>query len=881
MDLTWQHPYFCIGLLILPFFSLARRRTGSVLHPHSAPGRLPQRGNWLLLVLTAVALLILAAAGPAIRFTRAARHLVLLIDGSPAARTAPWNSPHALQTLLMRVLPANTRVTPVIFDRYPHVVKRDIRIDDTAAWPRRWPTTIGTCPKIDRALAWRSGQKQAAERHIPRWLFTTGYAAWRLPVSHNSGETSQPRKLTNAERLPYFLAISTVPAAQPDAGIASFTVHRANTDGLARRGFHIRALITATGPMHIAAQLRRNGVLVAERTIVFRGAGTKVFATTDAPSHLQAGAVYMMRLVTHDPWPEDDRAYASIPPSGPPHILLVSPEQSTSAGTSAQAGSGRATGNLSGQIWRVLPQAVPENVTALERFQLILLDNVARHDLSNRSVRAIEDYVTHTGGGLLIMGTSRAFGPGGYAMPDSNGHAWAIENLSPLASAPPQRRPKSVIFLMDSSGSMGQTVDGRSDQTRFGIAATALEAAVQLLRPADRATIITFSGSAKIIATGTVKQIGKISPKLLAQIIPTGPTNPDAALQLIRHTAPSQSLLILLTDGHIPAIHTHEWARLLTEKRDRLLVVAGYKHESPAFMNLLRQTRAEFTATHDPADWPAILRQSVSKYIAGHRHTSPLLWHSSTGHLSGTASRWVRTWLKRDAILTVTGKNPRFFGKKEIPLAAWRHCGLGRTGAAAFSARSRGFAAALRSMIQRLSARRRDPRFSIRTARVNGRWHVTVDARTATTFINHAALRLDLISSVPDGLRHNARKTYLLRQSAPGRYHLALPRQISVLNAVLYTTDSKENGKDGNAYPAGRHVIGHVHPAFLPPPCLPATGRRRPCPWKQVLQIPLSRREKNVWQPMLKQSALPLAVPLLLIAAILLMAGLYFLRVWQ
>ncbi len=851
MNLIWQHPALLFSLALAPLLALA---LAGLRGKQTWAGQTAflAKSLWRLTAITVLAmiLLILAAAGPVIQVNRPTDQLVVLVDCSAAARTSPWHTPGKLRRLLLRHLSPETRVTLVVFARHPHLVKRHITLGSTADWPRRWPVAQHVCGRLERALAWRDSGAGGPGRHLPRWLLTTGLADWPdWPNAHRRQN----------RHLPYFLTVSTVRPIKPDAGILSFRITPLPGSSAKKPGFGIRAAIAATDTTRLTAELQRDGVSIAAGKLRFKKAGEKIFTARDFPPENTAAPIrYTIYLKTGDPWAEDDSASGYAPQIGPPRILLISRKATSALVPGGAAAGTRPKFNSVTAIRRIRPQAFPDRIATLAKYQLILLDNIARGELPARSGRVIMRYVTKTGGGLLIAGGTRAFGPGGYALPTNAGAVWPVEQLSPLASAPPRRSARDVVFLLDSSGSMGQRVPGHAGETRFNLAAGSVEAAIHLLKPYDIASIVTFSGRAHLLASGKRQVISSAIATRLADVRPTGPTNPDAALPVLGRLLKKNSLLILLTDGHIPVITTRKWEELIKMKRATFLVVAGYKHESTAFANLLRQTAARAIATRNPADWASLIRQAVGKYLAGNARRGPMLWQATPATVSGTTTHWIRTWLKKGAARAAAGRNLDHPGRKGVPLAAeWRR-GLGKVGAIAFTDHSIAFAHFVNLMIHQVAAAPGDRKFSIRTRRMDGRWRISINGRNGMAFINHARIRLRLISGTAGDIGGNKEMTHIYSfvQTAPGEYRLTLPTRIRTLDAVVFAIRKSTRLANSGAQSLADEIIGRIAPATVPPTCLPATGHWRPCPWSNVVMLPLNAPASGKkWQPQLKDAA--------------------------
>ncbi len=95
-----------------------------------------------------------------------------------------------------------------------------------------------------------------------------------------------------------------------------------------------------------------------------------------------------------DRWPENDELSISLGGAGKTECWYVS------------SGSGAGDG-----FRAMRPADLPTDAAAYLAPSLIVLDNLAASDLNDAQLARIEQYVRDLGGGLLITGGDRAFGP--------------------------------------------------------------------------------------------------------------------------------------------------------------------------------------------------------------------------------------------------------------------------------------------------------------------------------------------------------------------------------------------------------------------------------------------------------------------------------------
>ena len=853
MTILWRYPLL-LTIASIPLLALAAgwRRAGG----HSR--------RWktacLLLPLAAALAAIVATAGPVWMANSPARSIVILLDLSPAADRAPWQNPSWLRHTLRQHLSKGVRVTLVGMCRHVHCLATNLSLRSRHGWPQRWPVMIGSCASLRRALAWNAADCTGA----PRWLFTAGLIRWRS---------------VNPAALPFTMAVSVATPTLPDAGLTSLRVeplpHRATSD---RTIGHeaprlLRVGVAVTGAMRAVIQVRRNGQLITSLPLQFHQAGGRVVEVRDTvqpaspdAAGLRPGAShgapvrYTVRLRSGDPWPEDNRASILVPTHGTPRILLV-----------RRVGPPKMLNRKLNVHRRMLPPSqLPVNLAGLADYQEIILDNVPRTDFPPGAGRLISRWVRDTGGGLLIRGTDHAFGPGGYAWPAA-GKPWALDRISPLSSLPPRRPPGQFVFLIDASGSMGRRVPGGSGSTRFTLAAQAVAQVASLLPKRDRLAVLAFSGRTVPLLSGTVGLYRARIITLLSRVEPTGPTHPDSALLWLRHRLNRGAMLMLLTDGRIPRLKVPRWVQLLRRRSVQLAVIAP-PSASAALRNLAQQVHARWLYSTHPRRWGGALRGWIYRRLAGRAEHHRAIWSSVPAGFRGTTRHWDRVWLKKDATVLAAASPPA------APLAArWRR-GLGQVAAVAFSRGGRAYPGFLRQVLRHLLPPPGDRRFQVRARRRGGAWLLRVDAHDPLGFINAARLRFTFWT------RSAARpRSLAFTQTAPGRYRLALPRDIRLFSGVLT-----------------RQIHGHwigltrVTPPDLPPRCFPATANAEPCPWRTVLRIPVLAKAAEaiapfishgrlgsvppaaaLWRPLIIGSPQPLAALFWMASAILALAALW------
>jgi Ca-activated chloride channel homolog len=128
-------------------------------------------------------------------------------------------------------------------------------------------------------------------------------------------------------------------------------------------------------------------------------------------------------------------------------------------------------------------QGMPESLTDLQNYEVLILSNVPATDLSAQQMDVIRAYVSQLGGGFIMLGGDQSFGLGGY-------YKTVVEDVLPVRSDFEKEKEKpglGMVLIIDKSGSMGGQ--------KLEMAKDAARAAVDLLGAKDQIGVIAFDGS--------------------------------------------------------------------------------------------------------------------------------------------------------------------------------------------------------------------------------------------------------------------------------------------------------------------------------------------------------------------------------------------------
>jgi hypothetical protein len=384
---------------------------------------------------------------------------------------------------------------------------------------------------------------------------------------------------------------------------------------------------------------------------------------------------------------------------------------------------------------------------------VIVIKNQAADLFSRTQMDCLIEYVRDLGGSVLIIGGDHAFAAGGYP-------GTALENLSPLASSPPDATRRWVL-LMDGSGSMGQEAGG--GVSRWQIAARAMLQLLPGLPPADLVRVGQFSDVVRWWSGEMAAAEAARTPLPPADAFPHGPTNLESVLNTIARDA-DESLpteLLVLSDCDTTFEHPKETGELLVEKKIRLEVLAIGRGTG---LEIVRQicavTGGDVLVQFNAREWARSIEKLSRAALPGlvsHERVEAVFENELKSLPGVDVEAWNRVWLKPQAERWASAKENGI----ELPLAGFWRVGSGSVAAAAFDLdKSRAVAIA-----DRIAVKPRDPRFSVRWES-GRRVRVIVDATDGGRFLNG----LPIVLMIGD----DSEKNVPLEQTGPGRYEATL-----------------------------------------------------------------------------------------------------------
>jgi uncharacterized membrane protein len=530
--------------------------------------------------------------------------------------------------------------------------------------------------------------------------------------------------------------------------------------------FDLKATIDSTRETDAVLRIFRNDTVVAERDVHLSPDGENVFVM---PQRLDQKGFYSYRAeieaVDADGFVQNNSREAFALVEGRPKTLYVYGDRQPSQGLARVL----AEGNFAADVRTA--NGLPTTLAGFQNYDLVIFDNVPAASLAQEQMKMVQSYVKELGGGFMMIGGDRSFGPGGY-------FKTPIEQTLPVSLDMRQKKhfpSLALALVIDKSGSMLGV--------KMNVALEAASAAVDVLSERDSVTVVAFDDSAHEAVKLTKAEDKKAITSEIGGIQAIGGTNIYAGLEMAQSTLAASDAqikhIILLSDGqsegNYPSI-----VRAISDAGITLSSVAiGEDADLPLMRNLANQGGGRFyfadtdnlprifTSEAFLASRAAIIEEPFTpRLVRPTQGTAGIDW-SAAPQLGGYVGTSERDSQQSPAITSL-------ISDKDDPVyAVWQY-GLGRAAAFTSDAKSRwaagwmnwpGFGQfwtqAIRDTIRRAGASDLVPRVDID----GGKGRVTVEAVTPDGgFKNNLRLRAHVVA--PD----MSAEEIALDQTAAGRY---------------------------------------------------------------------------------------------------------------
>jgi Mg-chelatase subunit ChlD len=290
------------------------------------------------------------------------------------------------------------------------------------------------------------------------------------------------------------------------------------------------------------------------------GLTSQAFTLSDLAPGFHALEVRVEGDATVDRRGDDDSAPHGIMVRDRPRLLLVVPD-------GADPGVMRGVFERSGvEVTAVDPSGIPSRLSELGAWDAFVLDNVPASALTFDQVAGLREATRSLGRGLIVIGGTAAYGPGGYA-------GTPLEEALPVTvkvTDGRERQQVSLLLIMDKSGSMGY--DPLGGKGKIEMAKEAARLAARALSEGDQVGVLVFNDRQEwIVPITTVgdeswreefdRKIEAIDPDGGTEILPALSVGLDA----IRNSEADARHIVLLSDGKARTGTRESYQRLLDD----------------------------------------------------------------------------------------------------------------------------------------------------------------------------------------------------------------------------------------------------------------------------------------------------------------------------
>jgi len=703
-----------------------------------------------------VLLLTLALAGAQLQTTPAAQSVMVAADLSASVQSALDREATSVRSILAS-RPAGDQAGVLSFGRDPQVevpVSQDPQFREFQSQPNPHYTDLAAALRLAGSIL-----PIDRRRHIV--LVSDGRA--------NLGDAVGEARLLRAEGV----RVDTFPLQVP-TGVEAYVDRLSAPPSLAQgEQTSVGAVIvsnTAT-PVTVRWYLDRNLVNTIHLNLpVGETSVSQLVKPTEPGFH----AVRVVIDPVRDTYAENNLGEALIQVVGPPRILLV---EATPGDASSLEAALHSTGIGSTTI---APGALPRSAADLAAYQAVVLVNVPASSLGADAMALLQASVRDLGMGLVVIGGSDSYGPGGYA-------GTPLETALPVQIQLPQdmqKPPVAVMLVLESSES------SQGDQVVRGAA----DAVIDQLTPKDRVGVTNGTMGNVVVPLGPLTDKAKVKAQIDVMNLGDPPTyTPDlnAADQALSRTSASIKHIIMLADGDAPddyqtvitRLHSHgitvSTVAVGANPADAsgLQAMAGWGHGRFYQSNSISDVPQIFLKETREALKPWIVEGSITPRLSSLANVLPGVPLDTLPALTGYVATTPRS--AADVVLKSPQGDPL--------LATWQY-GLGRVIAWTSDAQGRWSADLLRwpsanrffgDMVRYSLPQAGDPALQVETQVQGDHTHILVTAPA----VSGATLTVSAVT--PD----LADRQLALAPTGPGRFEGDLPTD-QVGSYLLHVTES-------------------------------------------------------------------------------------------
>jgi uncharacterized membrane protein len=244
----------------------------------------------------------------------------------------------------------------------------------------------------------------------------------------------------------------------------------------------------------------------------------------------------------------------------------------------------------------------------LRAYKAVVLDDVALGDAGAQFWSALVRAVQNDGLGLVVLGGERSFTSGGYRNSE-------LESVLPvLSEGAALEQPASVVFVVDKSGSMGESSGGVD---AFRLAQRAVLETARTFSDRDAVGLVVFDVEARVLIPLAP---ARMAMNALARDWPAGPRGGtklgpalDAAIRVFDGGAAGRRILILVTDGFVGDAPIGTFRDRLGRAHVETIALAVGRDADMSALEALAGDAGTVLRVNEAAELPRIMRSGLER----------------------------------------------------------------------------------------------------------------------------------------------------------------------------------------------------------------------------------------------------------------------------
>jgi uncharacterized membrane protein len=521
----------------------------------------------------------------------------------------------------------------------------------------------------------------------------------------------------------------------------------------------------------VAVSVVERGQPLAQATIE-AGLGTTVLPmqvrwTTAGPHLLEAAFTSLPGQP--DPLEDNNRLAVEVVVEPQPRLLYVH------GGTDATPFAARLLAESGFRVTDASPEALPTVADGFDRWDVVLLSNVARPRLSPATMTALAAWVEDRGGGLFFVGGPGL--PGDDADPDRPDYRRTeLERVLPVTFDREDEAELALVIVLDRSWSMNGAAMDLSKQAAAA-AATALD-------PSHLVGVLTFNNQPSWdVPVARLRDARTTLQEAIDGIRASGPTDIYLALAQAYDalaTLPARAKhLILLSDGQTEPADFEGLMRKMTDARVTVSSVAlGAEADVTLLRNLALWGGGRSYVVQDAQEVPEIFVKEAKSAADGDDDSAGIRLLLRATRLVGDVADELPVLQAHNPVTRKPGAIELLSTARGVPILTIWPAGLGRSAMFAADIDGRwtrdwltwqGFSALLSSLLRTLAPHHVPVRtLDVRAGEHEGARRVLTVELDARTTDGHPENLLDPLVEVRTPGEPPARLA--LQQVGPGRY---------------------------------------------------------------------------------------------------------------